>query len=148
MVRLQSTLFGQFLSLLKLWRCVRFLQLILVLPNGWRVVLRLLGIPALDVEGRPPVAGPTTAHGVGRMEAELRLDLPAGVVELPLLSLEQIRSRGGEPFNLYQLPEAVLKFRREGTGVEVVGLNEASATIVDRFALHDKPGVVDNLMGH
>ena len=42
----------------------------------------------------------------------------------------------------------VLKFRREGTEVEVIGLNEASATMVDRFAVHDKPGAVDNLMGH
>jgi SulP family sulfate permease len=36
------------------------------------------------------------------------------------------------------LDKVVLKFRREGTGVEVVGLNEASATMVDRFAVHDK----------
>ncbi|MGK2951043.1 MAG: SulP family inorganic anion transporter [Thiobacillus sp.] len=46
------------------------------------------------------------------------------------------------------LDKAVLKFRREGTAVEVIGLNEASATIVDRFAVHDKPATVDNLMGH
>ena len=46
------------------------------------------------------------------------------------------------------LDKVVLKFRREGTEVEVVGLNEASATIVDRFAVHDKPEAVDNLMGH
>ena len=36
------------------------------------------------------------------------------------------------------LDKVVLKFRREGTAVEVVGLNQASATLVDRFALHDK----------
>ncbi|MDP2253377.1 MAG: SulP family inorganic anion transporter, partial [Thiobacillus sp.] len=46
------------------------------------------------------------------------------------------------------LDKVVLKFRREGTAVEFIGLNEASATIVDRFAVHDKPGAVDNLMGH
>jgi SulP family sulfate permease len=46
------------------------------------------------------------------------------------------------------LDKVVIKFRREGTEVEVVGLNEASATIVDRFAIHDKPDAVDNLMGH
>ncbi|HSJ80429.1 MAG TPA: SulP family inorganic anion transporter, partial [Thiobacillus sp.] len=46
------------------------------------------------------------------------------------------------------LDKVVLKFRREGTEVEVIGLNEASSTIVDRFAVHDKPGTVDNLMGH
>lgn len=41
-----------------------------------------------------------------------------------------------------------MKFRREGTTVEVIGLNEASATIVDRFAIHDKPDAIDNLMAH
>lgn len=46
------------------------------------------------------------------------------------------------------LDKVVLKFRREGTAVEVVGLNEASATIVDRFAVYDKPGAVDNLLCH
>jgi SulP family sulfate permease len=42
----------------------------------------------------------------------------------------------------------VLKFRREGTEVEIIGLNEASATIVDKFAVHDKPDAVAKLMGH
>jgi SulP family sulfate permease len=36
------------------------------------------------------------------------------------------------------LDHAILKFRREGASVEVAGLNEASATMVDRFASHDK----------
>ncbi len=44
------------------------------------------------------------------------------------------------------LDKAVLKFRREGTEVEVIGMNEASATLVDRFAIHDKPGAVEKLM--
>jgi len=46
------------------------------------------------------------------------------------------------------LDRVLLKFRREGTDVEIVGLNEASATIVDRFAIHDKPGAMDKLSGH
>lgn len=46
------------------------------------------------------------------------------------------------------LDKIIIKFRREGTEVEVIGLNEASATMVDRFALHDKPGAVEQLMGH
>ena len=37
------------------------------------------------------------------------------------------------------LDKAVVKFRREGTDVEVIGLNEASATMIDRFGTHDKP---------
>jgi sulfate permease, SulP family len=44
------------------------------------------------------------------------------------------------------LDKVVLKFRREGAEVEVSGLNAASATLVDRFALHDKPGAVEQLM--
>jgi MFS superfamily sulfate permease-like transporter len=44
------------------------------------------------------------------------------------------------------LDKVVLKFKREGTQVEVIGLNEASATMVDRFAVHDKPGAVEQLM--
>ena len=44
------------------------------------------------------------------------------------------------------LDKLVLKFRREGAQVEVLGLNEASATLVDKLALHDKPGAVEQLM--
>ncbi|PKM16387.1 MAG: sodium-independent anion transporter [Gammaproteobacteria bacterium HGW-Gammaproteobacteria-2] len=46
------------------------------------------------------------------------------------------------------LDKVVLKFRREGAQVEVIGLNEASATLVDRLAVHDKPDAVERLMGH
>ncbi|MAM96152.1 SulP family inorganic anion transporter [Parvibaculum sp.] len=46
------------------------------------------------------------------------------------------------------LDMAVLKFRRDGATVEIVGLNEASETIVDRLAIHDKPGALEKLMGH
>ncbi len=46
------------------------------------------------------------------------------------------------------LDKVVVKFRREGTEVEIIGLNEASATMVDRFAVHDKPDAVERLMGH
>ncbi|PKP82649.1 MAG: sodium-independent anion transporter [Alphaproteobacteria bacterium HGW-Alphaproteobacteria-18] len=42
----------------------------------------------------------------------------------------------------------VLKFRREGAKVEIIGLNEASETIVDKLAIHDKPGALDKLMSH
>jgi sulfate permease, SulP family len=46
------------------------------------------------------------------------------------------------------LDMAVLKFRRDGAEVEIVGMNEASETIVDKLALHDKPGAMDKLMAH
>jgi sulfate permease, SulP family len=44
------------------------------------------------------------------------------------------------------LDKVVIKFRREDTEVEVIGLDEASSTMVDRFAVHDKPEAVEQLM--
>ena len=46
------------------------------------------------------------------------------------------------------LDSVVLKFRREGAEVQLVGLNEASETIVDELAIHDKPGALDQLAAH
>lgn len=42
----------------------------------------------------------------------------------------------------------VLKFRREGAEVELIGLNKASETIVDKLGIHDKPGALERLTGH
>ncbi len=46
------------------------------------------------------------------------------------------------------LDMAILKFRREGADVQVIGMNSASETLVDKLAMHDKPGAMDKLMGH
>jgi len=46
------------------------------------------------------------------------------------------------------LDMVVLKFRREGAEVTIAGMNDASETIVDRLAMHDKPGAMDKLMEH
>jgi SulP family sulfate permease len=46
------------------------------------------------------------------------------------------------------LDKVVLKYRREGTAVEIIGLNEASATIVDRLGVHDKPEAERLMGGH
>ena len=46
------------------------------------------------------------------------------------------------------LDMAVLKFRREGAEVEIIGLNKASETIVGKLGIHDKPGALERLMGH
>ena len=48
---------------------------------------------------------------------------------------------------VYALDKAVIKLRREGTEVEVIGQNEASSTIIDRFGIHDKPQEIDKVMG-
>lgn len=42
----------------------------------------------------------------------------------------------------------VLKFRRDGAEVELIGMNRASETIVDKLGIHDKPGALEKLMGH
>ena len=46
------------------------------------------------------------------------------------------------------LDTVVMKFKREGADVELVGLNEASETILDELALHDKPGGIEKLMSN
>jgi sulfate permease, SulP family len=46
------------------------------------------------------------------------------------------------------LDTVVMKFRREGTTVELVGMNEASATIVDRLAVYDKPNALELMPEH
>ncbi len=46
------------------------------------------------------------------------------------------------------LDKVVLKFRREGTDVEIIGMNKASATIIDKLAIHDKPDAADLMLKH
>ncbi|MEW5928606.1 MAG: SulP family inorganic anion transporter [Gemmatimonadota bacterium] len=46
------------------------------------------------------------------------------------------------------IDKAVLRFRRRGVEVEIVGLNEASATLLSRLAVHDKPGALEMAPGH
>lgn len=47
------------------------------------------------------------------------------------------------------LDKAVLKFKREGAEVELIGMNQASRSIVDQFGIHNKPEEVEKfLSGH
>lgn len=48
---------------------------------------------------------------------------------------------------VHALDTAVMKFRREGAQVKLIGLNEASETIVDRFGVHDKPEEIEKVLG-
>ncbi|OAI17578.1 SulP family inorganic anion transporter [Methylomonas koyamae] len=45
------------------------------------------------------------------------------------------------------LDKVVIKFRREGAEVNVIGMNTATATIVDRFGVHDKPEEIEKVLG-
>ena len=46
------------------------------------------------------------------------------------------------------LDKVVMKFRRKGIEVELIGLNEASSTMIDRLGVHDKPGALELPAGH
>ena len=46
------------------------------------------------------------------------------------------------------LDKVVLKFRREGTTVDLIGLNEASTAIIDRLGVHHKPDAIEKLLKH
>ena len=48
---------------------------------------------------------------------------------------------------VHVLDMAVIKLRREGARVEIIGLNRASETIVDRFGVHDKPELLQRVLG-
>jgi SulP family sulfate permease len=47
------------------------------------------------------------------------------------------------------LDKVVIKFRRDGAEVEIIGMSEATETIVDKFGAHNDPKEVEKLMaGH
>ena len=47
------------------------------------------------------------------------------------------------------LDKVVLKYRREGIAVELVGMNQATQSVVDRFAIYDKPEAIEKVsLGH
>lgn len=46
------------------------------------------------------------------------------------------------------LDKVVLKFQVQGTEVEILGLNEASATIVERLGVYHKPGALELVGSH
>ena len=48
---------------------------------------------------------------------------------------------------VYSLDMAVIKFRREGAKVDIIGLNRASETIIDRFGIYDKPEQIERVLG-
>jgi len=45
------------------------------------------------------------------------------------------------------LDKVVIKFRREGANVYLVGMNEATETVIDKFGVHNDPAEVEKLLG-
>ena len=67
---------------------------------------------------------------------------------VPKVRIDVSRAHFWDVSAVAALDKAILKFRREGADVEIIGLNEASATMVDKFAIHDKPGALERLLSH
>ncbi len=67
---------------------------------------------------------------------------------LERVTIDVSRSHIWDISSVAALDMIVLKFRREGAAVDIVGMNEASETIVDKLGIHDKPGALDRLLGH
>lgn len=68
--------------------------------------------------------------------------------ELDLVHLDVSRAHIWDLTGVGAIDTAVLKFRKAGVSVEVTGLNEASATIMDKLAVHDQPGAMEKMLGH
>ncbi|MFT6077587.1 MAG: SulP family sulfate permease [Myxococcota bacterium] len=58
---------------------------------------------------------------------------------VPKVTIDVNRSHLWDVSAVGALDKVVLKFRRDGTKVELLGMNEASKTIVDKLGVHDKP---------
>lgn len=67
---------------------------------------------------------------------------------LEKVTIDISRSHIWDISSVAALDMVVLKFRRDGAEVDIIGLNEASETIVDKLAIHDKPGALERLLGH
>lgn len=48
---------------------------------------------------------------------------------------------------VYALDKSVIKLRKEGKEVKVIGKNRATQTIIDRFGIYDKPEEIKKVMG-
>jgi len=91
-----------------------------------------------DDEGRVrtyEVAGQVFFATADRMIAAFDFTAPVKAVRIDLT-----RAHFWDITAVQALDKVVLKYRRAGVVVEVLGLNEASATLVTRFASHDKEG--------
>ncbi|ABM62675.1 SulP family inorganic anion transporter [Halorhodospira halophila] len=68
--------------------------------------------------------------------------------DLDTVTIDLTRAHFWDITSVAALDRVVINFRREGVEVEIVGMNEATATIVDRYAVHNEPDAVERLMGH
>lgn len=67
---------------------------------------------------------------------------------LDRVTLDLTRAHIWDLTGVNAVDKVVLKFRRSGVEVEVVGLNDASATIMDKLAMHERPDAMEKVLGH
>lgn len=67
---------------------------------------------------------------------------------VPAVTIDVHRAHFWDISAVEALDRAVLRLRREGTTVDIVGMNEASETLVDKVAVHDKPDAEKLLEQH
>ena len=68
--------------------------------------------------------------------------------ELEFVKIDLTHAHLWDQSAIAALDKVVINFRRNGAEVEVVGLNEASATLVDKLAIHDKSDSLEDLASH
>lgn len=68
--------------------------------------------------------------------------------KLPKVTIDLTHAHFWDITSVAALDKVVLKFRKQGVAVEVIGMNEATKTIVDDFGVHHKPDEVKEVMGH
>ena len=100
-------------------------------PGGWR---------RAHLSGRGP-AVLRVGRGLPRRHGLRRERLSGSVIDVSTAHIWDLTG-------VNAIDMAVLKFRRAGAEVEVIGMNDASATIMDKLAVHDQPGAMERMLGH
>ena len=65
--------------------------------------------------------------------------------DLELVKIDLTHAHLWDQSAIAAIDKVVLNFRRNGTAVDLVGLNEASATLIDKLAIHNKIETLHNL---
>ncbi len=68
--------------------------------------------------------------------------------DLELVIIDLTQAHLWDQSAVVAIDKIILKFRRKGAEVKLVGLNEASATLLDKLAIHDKPEGLKDLASH
>lgn len=64
--------------------------------------------------------------------------------DLELVQIDLSNAHLWDQSSIAAVDKVVLNFRRNGTEVHLVGLNDASATLIDKLAIHDKAKTINN----